>query len=84
MQLSSSVIYLGASFIFCYLYILLSFSFFSLSSNSSSSYGFASMSVVNVQNIQRKSLLSGFITGIQPEKASRGKILEMGGRLDHV
>ena len=36
------------------------------------------MSSVNVQNILRKSLLSGFITGIQPEKANRDKSSGMG------
>lgn len=31
------------------------------------------MSAVNVHNILRKSLLSGFIAGTQPEKNNRGK-----------
>lgn len=40
------------------------------------------MSAVNVQNILRKAVLSGFITEIQPEKANSGKslVVERGGR----
>ncbi|KAI4572384.1 hypothetical protein MJT46_005452 [Ovis ammon polii x Ovis aries] len=43
---------------------------------SSYSKGFASMSLVTVQNVLRKSLLSGSITGIQHEKANRSQSLE--------
>jgi len=46
--------------------------------NSSYSKGFASTSLVTVQNVLRKSLLSGSITGIQHEKANRSQSLEVG------
>ncbi|KAG5207653.1 hypothetical protein JEQ12_017417 [Ovis aries] len=42
----------------------------------SGSKWFASMSLVTVQNVLRKSLLSGSITGIQHEKANRSQSLE--------
>ena len=59
----------------------MSFSFSSFP-NSSYSKGFASMSLVTVRNVLRKSLLSGSITGIQHEKANRSQSLRWGEEED--